>query len=152
MGPRCVRAAAKNHASVAIVCDPDDYPAVLAQLDEHGHIPLEMRRTLALKAFRRTAAYDAAISSELAARWTPDDTMPATLPLTLRRTLPLRYGENPHQQAALYAHRRRRTLPAAPSSRAPSPSRESPSRTTTCSMRRPPRRWPATCADTPWSS
>ena len=101
-GPTLVRAAAKNHASVAIVCDPDDYPVVLAQLDEHGHVPLEMRRTLALKAFRRTAAYDAAISSELAARWTPDDTLPATLPLALRRTLPLRYGENPHQQAALY--------------------------------------------------
>ena len=51
-GPTLVRAAAKNHASVAIVCDPDDYPVVLAQLDEHGHVPLEMRRTLALKAFR----------------------------------------------------------------------------------------------------
>ncbi len=102
-GPTLVRAAAKNHASVTIVCDPDDYAAILAQIDEHGAVPLETRRRLALKAFRRTAAYDAAISASLAARWTPDDRMPEAVPLTLRRTLPLRYGENPHQEAALYS-------------------------------------------------
>jgi phosphoribosylaminoimidazolecarboxamide formyltransferase/IMP cyclohydrolase len=102
-GPTLVRAAAKNHASVAIVCDPDDYPRVLAELDEHGAIPPESRRLLALKAFRRTAAYDAAIVDTLAARWTPDDRTPEQLPLALRRSLELRYGENPHQQAALYS-------------------------------------------------
>ncbi len=102
-GPALVRAAAKNHASVAIVCDPADYPLILAQIDLHGVIPLETRRQLALKAFRRTAAYDAAIVAALAARWAPEARTPETLPLTLRRTLPLRYGENPHQEAALYA-------------------------------------------------
>ncbi len=102
-GPTLVRAAAKNHACVAVVTDPDDYPAILEAIDEHGSVPLQTRRQLALKAFRRTAAYDAAITGALAARWTPQDHTPETLPLTLRRTLPLRYGENPHQEAALYA-------------------------------------------------
>ena len=102
-GPTLVRAAAKNHTNVAIVTDPDDYETVLAEIDEHGVIPIETRRTLALKAFRRTAAYDAAIVSELAARWTPDDTTPEVVPLALQRTLELRYGENPHQRAALYS-------------------------------------------------
>jgi len=102
-GPTLVRAAAKNHASVAIVCDPDDYPDILEGIDVHGVIPIETRRLLALKAFRRTAAYDAAITTELARRWTPDERTPETLPLALRRTLSLRYGENPHQEAALYA-------------------------------------------------
>jgi phosphoribosylaminoimidazolecarboxamide formyltransferase/IMP cyclohydrolase len=102
-GPSMVRAAAKNHGSVAIICDPDDYPLVLTELDAHGAISAEMRRGLALKAFRRTAAYDAAIVGTLARRWTPDDLTPASMPLALRRSLELRYGENPHQQAALYA-------------------------------------------------
>jgi phosphoribosylaminoimidazolecarboxamide formyltransferase/IMP cyclohydrolase len=98
-----VRAAAKNHANVAIVTDPADYPAILAELDERGAISLETRRQLALKAYRRTATYDAAIVAELAARWTPDDATPEVVPLALRRSLELRYGENPHQQAALYS-------------------------------------------------
>jgi phosphoribosylaminoimidazolecarboxamide formyltransferase/IMP cyclohydrolase len=102
-GPTLVRASAKNHASVAIVTDPADYGAILAEIDEYGVIPVETRRLLALKAFRRTAAYDAAIVTELADRWTPDDTTPEVLPLTLRRSLELRYGENPHQAAALYS-------------------------------------------------
>ncbi len=102
-GPTLVRAAAKNHANVAIVTDPADYAMVLAEIDEHGLIPLETRRLLALKAFRRTAAYDAAIVSELAGRWTPDDVTPEVVPLVLRRSLELRYGENPHQQAGLYS-------------------------------------------------
>ncbi len=102
-GPTLVRASAKNYANVAIVTDPADYDMVLSQLDEHGMIPLETRRLLALKAYRRTASYDAAIVSELAARWTPDDVTPGVVPLSLRRALELRYGENPHQQAALYS-------------------------------------------------
>ena len=107
-GPTLVRAAAKNHANVAIVTDPDDYETVLAEIDEHGLVPLETRRTLALKAFRRTAAYDAAIVSELAARWTPDDTTPEVVPLALQRTLELRYGENPHQAGRALLRGRRR--------------------------------------------
>ena len=102
-GPTLVRAAAKNHASVAIVTDPADYAMILAQIDRLGVLPLETRRALALKAFRRTAAYDAAIVTELAGRWTPDDTTPEVVPLALRRSLELRYGENPHQAAALYS-------------------------------------------------
>jgi len=102
-GPTLVRAAAKNQANVAIVTDPADYDQILALIDEHGGVPLETRRLLALKAFRRTATYDAAIVTELAARWTPDDLTPDVVPLALRRSLQLRYGENPHQQAALYA-------------------------------------------------
>jgi len=102
-GPTLLRAAAKNHASVAIVTDPADYETLLAEIDAHGKVPLEMRRRLALKAFRRTAAYDAAIVSELAGRWTPEERTPEVLPLSLRRSLELRYGENPHQEAALYA-------------------------------------------------
>jgi phosphoribosylaminoimidazolecarboxamide formyltransferase/IMP cyclohydrolase len=102
-GPTLVRAAAKNHANVAIVTDPADYPAVLAEIDELGLVSGDTRRRLALKAFRRTAAYDAAIVSELASRWTPDDSTPEVVPLALRRSLELRYGENPHQQAALYS-------------------------------------------------
>lgn len=102
-GPTLVRASAKNYANVAIVTDPGDYETVLAEIDEHGTIPLETRRLLALKAYRRTAAYDAAIVSELGGRWTPGDATPEVVPLALRRSLELRYGENPHQQAALYA-------------------------------------------------
>ncbi len=106
-GPTLVRAAAKNHASVGIVCDPDDYPAVLAELDAHGALGDDTRRRLALKAFRLTAAYDTAIAGTLSRRWAPDDRFPERLDLTLRRAQPLRYGENPHQAAALY------TLPGA---------------------------------------
>jgi phosphoribosylaminoimidazolecarboxamide formyltransferase/IMP cyclohydrolase len=102
-GPTLLRAAAKNHASVAVVCDPHDYAQVLADIDAHGGIPADDRRRLALKAFARTAAYDAAISGALSARWTEAERMPASLPLALRRTQSLRYGENPHQEAALYA-------------------------------------------------
>ncbi|MEX1344911.1 MAG: bifunctional phosphoribosylaminoimidazolecarboxamide formyltransferase/IMP cyclohydrolase [Candidatus Limnocylindrales bacterium] len=102
-GPALVRASAKNHANVAIVTDPADYKAVLAAIDEHGQVPLPTRRQLALKAYRRTAAYDAAIVAELASRWTPDDPTPEVVPLALRRSLELRYGENPHQRAALYS-------------------------------------------------
>jgi phosphoribosylaminoimidazolecarboxamide formyltransferase / IMP cyclohydrolase len=102
-GPTLLRAAAKNHGSVAVVCDPADYAAVLAEIDAHGAISAATRRRLALKAFARTAAYDAAISAALTARWMPEERTPERLSLALRRTLPLRYGENPHQEAALYA-------------------------------------------------
>jgi phosphoribosylaminoimidazolecarboxamide formyltransferase/IMP cyclohydrolase len=102
-GPAMIRAAAKNHAGVTVVTSPEDYEAVLAAL-QAGDIPLRLRRQLAAKAFARTAAYDAAI-----ARWfadelgePPAEQMPEQLTVTATRRQRLRYGENPHQQAAFY--------------------------------------------------
>jgi phosphoribosylaminoimidazolecarboxamide formyltransferase/IMP cyclohydrolase len=103
-GPTLVRAAAKNHTQVGVVVDPTDYRAVLDELRTSGSLSDTTRRELARTAFARTAAYDAAI-----VRWF-DDTMgsgsgelPESLHLTYRREpVALRYGENPHQRAALY--------------------------------------------------
>jgi phosphoribosylaminoimidazolecarboxamide formyltransferase/IMP cyclohydrolase len=97
-GPAMVRAAAKNFASVAVVCDPADYELVAAALAAGG-TTLSERRALAAKAFARTAAYDARV----AAWFDRADAFPATLPLAGRLVRSLRYGENPHQRAALYA-------------------------------------------------
>ena len=97
-GPSMVRSAAKNHAYVAIVTDPADYPLVIS-----GETTLADRKRLAAKAFALTAEYDAAIASWFAFA-DQGETFPATLPLTLKRSGPeLRYGENPHQHAAFYA-------------------------------------------------
>jgi len=129
-GPSMLRSAAKNHESVTVVCDPADYDAVLAALQENGDANGaslgELRRKLAFKVFERTARYDAAISSYLATRlgeWgksksspsalaldTSDDApdlaalsgFPEQLTLSYKKAQTLRYGENPHQQAALY--------------------------------------------------
>ncbi|MBK9712254.1 MAG: bifunctional phosphoribosylaminoimidazolecarboxamide formyltransferase/IMP cyclohydrolase [Kouleothrix sp.] len=95
-GPAMVRAAAKNHQDVLVVVEPSDYDVVLAALREE-HVTPELRRRLAAKAFAHTAAYDAAIAGYLA-----DEPFPETLPLTFKKAQDLRYGENPHQQAALY--------------------------------------------------
>jgi len=97
-GVALLRAAAKNFASVWVVCDPADYPLVLKALQGDSATE-ELRRRLAEKAFRHTSAYDAAIASYLAR---PTDTLPAELALPLVKAQDLRYGENPHQQAALY--------------------------------------------------
>ncbi len=117
-GPAMVRAAAKNHRSVGVVVDPADYPMVLEELTSRGCLGDEMRFALAAKAFAHTAAYDAAIRDELRRRAGasaapagaaesaagPAPTgFPARLSLDLRRVRGLRYGENPHQRAALYA-------------------------------------------------
>ncbi len=103
-GPAMVRAAAKNHAHVAVVVDPADYPAVLGDIREHGEITLATRRRLARDAFAHTAAYDAAIVTWFDA--TPDagepESLPPTIHLALERAEVLRYGENPHQQGARY--------------------------------------------------
>jgi phosphoribosylaminoimidazolecarboxamide formyltransferase / IMP cyclohydrolase len=108
-GPSMVRAAAKNHATVAIVTSPGRYPDVLAALDRPEGIDDGLRRRLALEAFAHTAAYDARIATELPGRMIgaglldpPDDPYPPSLALSLERVETLRYGENPHQRAARY--------------------------------------------------
>ncbi len=100
-GPSMVRSAAKNHARVAVVCDPSDYPVVLAELAETGALSDATRAALAAKAFAHTAAYDAAIASYL----TQDGALPRYLTLPFERAYGLRYGENPHQPAAFYVER-----------------------------------------------
>jgi len=125
-GPSMLRSAAKNHESVTVVCEPADYDAVLEALQANGSSLGELRRKLALKVFERTARYDAAISnylgtrlgelekskgsSSLSATAATDDApdlaalsgFPEQLTLSYKKAQTLRYGENPHQQAALY--------------------------------------------------
>ncbi|HET8663175.1 MAG TPA: bifunctional phosphoribosylaminoimidazolecarboxamide formyltransferase/IMP cyclohydrolase [Nocardioides sp.] len=105
-GPSMVRAAAKNHPSVAIVTSPERYPDVLAAV-EAGGFTLEQRRRLAAEAFAHTAAYDVQVASWMGNVLTDtgDGTgFPAFTGATWKRRAGLRYGENPHQPAALYAH------------------------------------------------
>lgn len=109
-GPALVRAAAKNHAHVTVLVDPDDYPAVLDELAEAGATSIATRRRLARKAFAHTAAYDAAIvgwfdeqiAEQAEASGLEVDPLPPTVHLALERAQDLRYGENPHQQGARY--------------------------------------------------
>jgi phosphoribosylaminoimidazolecarboxamide formyltransferase/IMP cyclohydrolase len=115
-GPSLIRAAAKNHASVAVVTDPARYPAILAALDAPEGISLGVRSALAVEAFRHTAAYDARIAAELPCRMDkaavelpPEpglprsaDPFPVVLVVPLEKVETLRYGENPHQPAARY--------------------------------------------------
>jgi len=109
-GPSMVRSAAKNHAHVAIVTDPADYAALLAELQaNNGSTSLEFRKRMAAKAFALTAEYDAIVSQWFAfgdqqRRW------PESWTFSSKLKMPLRYGENPHQQAALY-------LPVGPTAR-----------------------------------
>jgi phosphoribosylaminoimidazolecarboxamide formyltransferase/IMP cyclohydrolase len=105
-GPSMVRAAAKNHGSVAVITDPSRYADVLAALAEGG-FTLDQRRHLAAEAFARTAAYDIAVASWFASGYAPDETAreggwPTVTGALWRRAEVLRYGENPHQRAALY--------------------------------------------------
>jgi len=103
-GPAMVRAAAKNHDRVAVVVDPLDYGTVLAEMDRNsGAVLAETRLRLATKAFSHTAQYDATVAAYLdrAARPAVGD-FPELLSLQYRKRLNLRYGENPHQQAAFY--------------------------------------------------
>ncbi|MDE2449169.1 MAG: bifunctional phosphoribosylaminoimidazolecarboxamide formyltransferase/IMP cyclohydrolase [Gammaproteobacteria bacterium] len=103
-GPAMLRAAAKNHESVAVAVDPADYPALLEELAAHGGCTSAATRSrLAAKVFAHTARYDAMVASYLASRQEQaGDRFPATLPLVFDKVQDLRYGENPHQQAALY--------------------------------------------------
>ncbi len=102
-GPTMVRASAKNHAFVTIVTDPSDYDRVADTLAGGGP-DAALRRELALKAFRHTADYDAAICTWLGGRVDESDAgeMPDSMQLELHATESLRYGENPHQSATLY--------------------------------------------------
>jgi len=103
-GPAMVRAAAKNHAHVAVVVDPADYPRVL-EAARSGAVPAALRTELATKAFAHTARYDAMVAgylSSLDARGARAP-LPAVFGLQLEKKLDLRYGENPHQRAAFYA-------------------------------------------------
>ncbi|MDQ3871535.1 MAG: bifunctional phosphoribosylaminoimidazolecarboxamide formyltransferase/IMP cyclohydrolase [Chloroflexota bacterium] len=105
-GPTLIRAAAKNHASVAIVTHPGEYRSVLRELAEGGGVSEPTRRRLALEAFRHTAEYDARIAATLPPRLGivdgADAPFPPRLDLGLELVQRLRYGENPHQRAALY--------------------------------------------------
>ncbi len=115
-GPSMVRAAAKNHANVAIVTSPGRYASVLAAIESEGRVGDGLRAALAIEAFRHTAAYDARIAEVLPGRMAaagvplPDepglpgssDPYPASLTVALEKVDALRYGENPHQPAARY--------------------------------------------------
>jgi len=105
-GPTLIRAAAKNYQDVAVVTSPADYPAIIEELKAGGgELSPATRWNLALKAFRLTADYDRAISARLSKIGVSEEALPAVLDLRAERALPLRYGENPHQAAALYSDR-----------------------------------------------
>src|SRR6185295_15544467 len=119
-GPAMLRSAAKNHEHVTVVMDPTDYAEVAAQIKARGNTTLEFRRKLATRVFARTSAYDAAIATHLIKEFTavrqpvaksvqpalplekPGGVLPVTLRIESEQAQPLRYGENPHQRAALY--------------------------------------------------
>ena len=106
-GPTLIRGAAKNHAFTSIVMSAEDYAPLLDQIAKHGGTTLEFRRGLAAKAFQQIARYDRAIADYFAGGANAQEFPPASVTLQLSRREVLRYGENPHQKAALYA------LPAA---------------------------------------
>jgi len=101
-GPAMVRAAAKNFAYTAVVVNPDLYGVLLEEMSEHeGKITAQTRFLLSLRAYEHTAQYDAAIAKYLGGL-TAQSTLPESLSIAARKSQPLRYGENPHQEAALY--------------------------------------------------
>lgn len=113
-GPSMVRSAAKNFRDVAIVTSPGDYSSIAQEVSSSGELSLSTRWRLAQKAFATTAAYDSAISSTLAGIslagnefqiGTQNADFPAVLRVSLTKTMDLRYGENPHQKAAMYSDR-----------------------------------------------
>jgi len=110
-GPSMIRSAAKNFHDVAVVTSPADYPAITQELARPGgELSLETKWRLAQKAFATTAAYDSAIASTLERVSSPanfqlpaNESFPQTLRLSFQKALDLRYGENPHQKAAMYS-------------------------------------------------
>ncbi|MBA4150249.1 MAG: bifunctional phosphoribosylaminoimidazolecarboxamide formyltransferase/IMP cyclohydrolase [Verrucomicrobia bacterium] len=103
-GPSMLRSAAKNHESVTVIVDPADYAEVAEQIKQSGDTTLEMRRKLAAKVYARTSAYDGMIANYLSQAYglTDENELPTTLSLNVPQAQTLRYGENPHQKAALY--------------------------------------------------
>jgi phosphoribosylaminoimidazolecarboxamide formyltransferase / IMP cyclohydrolase len=109
-GPSMLRSAAKNHESVTVVTNPMDYAEVADQIAANGSTTIELRRKLAGKVFERTSAYDAAIAGHFASQFSAAEApraiaeagLPERLQLDVPLAQPLRYGENPHQKAALY--------------------------------------------------
>ena len=102
-GPSMLRSAAKNHESVTVVVDPADYNEVAKQITASGNTTIELRRKLAAKVYARTAAYDTAIAAHLNSEFKVESSgLPAALAISPPLSQPLRYGENPHQSAALY--------------------------------------------------
>jgi phosphoribosylaminoimidazolecarboxamide formyltransferase/IMP cyclohydrolase len=117
-GPAMLRSAAKNHEHVTVIMDPGDYAEVAAQIKATGNTTIELRRKLAARVYARTSAYDAAIAAHLVKSFASQPgvppaprilqrersapSLPASLDLHVAQAQPLRYGENPHQQAALY--------------------------------------------------
>lgn len=99
-GPAMVRAAAKNHHSVAIIVNPDRYDEILVEIRDSGGVSYDTRKELAAEAYAHTAAYDVAIAGWFARRST--DGLPAFAGMALEKVEDLRYGENPHQRGALY--------------------------------------------------
>jgi phosphoribosylaminoimidazolecarboxamide formyltransferase/IMP cyclohydrolase len=98
-----LRSAAKNHDSVTVIVDPADYAEVAKQISGTGNTTLELRRKLCAKVYARTAAYDAAIAAHLQKEFSDtQNALPAALSFSAPLAQPLRYGENPHQAAALY--------------------------------------------------
>ena len=104
-GPSMLRSAAKNHESVTVIVDPSDYPTAAEQIRTSGETTLALRRELAAKVFSRTAAYDTAIAAHLNNEFSAKEktgALPKSLSLNAPIAQSLRYGENPHQAAALY--------------------------------------------------
>jgi phosphoribosylaminoimidazolecarboxamide formyltransferase/IMP cyclohydrolase len=99
-GPSMLRAAAKNHQDVAVICDPNDYQTIISELSSNKNISDETKFKLAIKVFEYTAAYDAMISEYLRNEISAE--IPDNLTLTYEKIQDLRYGENPHQTAAYY--------------------------------------------------
>ncbi len=99
-GPGMLRAAAKNHRHVTVVTDPEDYEIVLEEIKETGEVSSKTKQRLAAKVFRHTASYDAMISTYLTKE--TGELYPESYTVTYEKKQDLRYGENPHQQAAFY--------------------------------------------------
>lgn len=99
-GPTMLRSAAKNHEFVTVVVDPADYDSVLSEISGNGEVSEQKKRQLAAKVFRHTAAYDAIISEYMTQL--AEEKNPESVTLTYKLKQPLRYGENPHQQASFY--------------------------------------------------
>ncbi len=106
-GVALLRAAAKNFLNVTVVCSPDDYPAVQKAIESGDGIDIALRKQLAVKVFAYTRDYDTAIHAFISREIAPNlstDALPAQLSIAAHQVQPLRYGENPHQQAAYYAY------------------------------------------------